>query len=67
MGRRYGESAGNPDGYPEILKHCVEDVFRDAQYVSSQCSRKRGHGPDGLYCRQHGKMAEKRKQEVPDA
>lgn len=21
-----------------------------------QCSRKRGHGPDGLYCKQHAKM-----------
>ncbi|KKM17427.1 hypothetical protein LCGC14_1675820 [marine sediment metagenome] len=27
-------------------------------YVGSQCSRKQGHGEDGLYCKQHAKMME---------
>lgn len=33
---------------------CSNDRFRDF----SQCLRKPGHGPDGLYCKQHAKMKE---------
>jgi len=52
--RRYGKWAGDPEGVAEDKTRCVESVyhiFRD--FISSQCSRKRGHGPDGLYCKQH--------------
>jgi hypothetical protein len=49
--RRYG----GPDGYAEDPRLCVEEI---RSYESNwpsfhQCSRRRGHGPDGLYCRQH--------------
>jgi hypothetical protein len=33
---------------------CVELVTNDLWHFS-QCSRKRGYGKDGLYCKQHAK------------
>ena len=68
--RQYGVWAGNPQGVPEDKTKCVEEVptrtwgmenMRWAavagwrKYCYSQCSRKRGHGPGGLYCAQHEK------------
>lgn len=54
--RRYNRWAGNPGGHREDTSRCIVEVtpntmggFAHAQ----QCSRARGHGPDGLYCRQH--------------
>ena len=41
---------------PEDLRQCVVEVF--GEWNSYQCSRKRGHGPDGLYCKQHAKKFE---------
>ena len=35
---------------------CIEHVF-GARCTSHQCVRKRGHGPDGLYCKQHDPAA----------
>jgi len=59
--RMYGQWAGNPIGFPENPDDCIEEVWNQCGgYVSGQCSRKRGHGPGGLYCRQHGKRAELR-------
>jgi len=58
--RRYGEWSGNPNGYPEDRRKCIEEVYPEGQWHSRQCSRKRGHGPDGLYCKQHGAMEERR-------
>lgn len=55
--RRYGESALNPRGFKENPTKCVEEVWRGWQ--SGQCTRNRGHGPDGLYCKQHAKQKEK--------
>ncbi len=49
--RRYGQWAGNPDGEPEDKAQCVQKVWQFM--ISGQCSRKRGHGRDGLYCKQH--------------
>ena len=53
---RYGQWAGNPNGRPENLADCIE-VKRSysAWDHGTQCTRKRGHGPDGLYCKQHAK------------
>lgn len=39
----------------EDFTRCVESVYSD--YGSHQCERKRGHGPDGLYCKQHNPEA----------
>ena len=55
MGKRklkiYGAWAGNPKGQIEDETHCVKEIY--GNYVPYQCSRKRGHGPDRLYCKQH--------------
>jgi hypothetical protein len=56
--RRYGEWAGNPKGRPEDKTRCIEEVWPRANtWVPYQCSRPRGHGPDGLWCKQHARRA----------
>lgn len=50
--RRYGASDGCPRGDDENPTCCIEKVD---DWIPRQCSRKRGHGPDGLYCGQHAK------------
>ena len=44
------------------IKRCVTSIYTG--YCIHQCSRKRGYGPDGLYCKQHDpiRIAEKEKQ-----
>ena len=54
--RRYGVWAGNPEGQPEDKELCIERVFDAISYGFRQCCRKRGHGPDGSYCKQHARM-----------
>lgn len=54
--RVYGEWAGCPNGCKEDLSRCVEGVFNGfGSMTENQCSRKRGYGRDGLYCKQHAK------------
>jgi len=56
--RIYGEWAGNPEGVPERLTDCIKEVWPPTSgggWQPYQCQRKRGHGPDGLYCKQHAK------------
>ena len=40
---------------------CIKEVF--SGWVSHQCSRKRGKGPDGLYCIQHVNVIQKREED----
>lgn len=64
--RRYGCWGGNPEGTKEDLTRCVESVIGNERgSIPRQCSRKRGHGPDGLYCKIHDPafIAEKDKKE----
>lgn len=49
---RYERRAARPDGVPEDPARCVEEV-RGSGWHQVQCSRRRGHGPQGRYCRQH--------------
>lgn len=63
--RYYGHSHLHKKGFREDKTKCVVEVMR---YVgrwpsSGQCARKRGFGPEGLYCRQHDPkvVAEKEK------
>jgi hypothetical protein len=57
--RRFGCWAGCPDGQPEDPTRCIEEVLpASGSWIPRQCCRKRGHGPDGLYCRQHAKKHE---------
>jgi hypothetical protein len=55
--RRYGRWAGNPRGYREDKARFVWEVSDG--HLMCQCSSNRGHGPDGLYCKQHAKKLEK--------
>ena len=60
--RIYGNWAGDPKGQKEDITRCIEEVWpRDVGWVPYQCLRKRGYGPDGLYCKQHAKMKEQKK------
>ena len=52
---RYGQWAGNMGGNKYKPEYCAYEVW---QYYSRQCSRKNGHGSDGLYCKQHAKILE---------
>lgn len=56
--RIYGQWAGNEAGHKEKPERCIVEVWGN-DWLSRQCHRERGHGPDGLYCKQHGKMAHK--------
>lgn len=53
--RRYNKWAGNPKGDHEDTTQCVVQCH-EMRGGAHQCPRKRGHGPDGLYCKQHAKM-----------
>ena len=58
--RRYDEWAGNPKGVPEDKTRCVQEVRPPPYWHEYQCSRKRGYGPNGEYCKQHAeKIAER--------
>lgn len=51
---RYGQWAGNPRGHAEDKTRCVEEVWpNDRGVIQHQCYRKRGHGPNNEYCKQH--------------
>lgn len=54
----YGDWSGNPKGCVENLSQCIEEVW-GTPWVPYQCKRKRGHGANGLFCRQHAKKYEK--------
>lgn len=54
--RRYDVWAGNPEGIPEDETCCIESVVDYSGWHTYQCSRKRGYGPNGDYCKQHAKM-----------
>lgn len=59
--RIYGAWAGNPKGITEDTSRCIEEVWpRNHGWVPHQCQRPRGHGPDGLYCKQHARKEEER-------
>jgi len=55
--RRYNRWAGNPDGTLEDPDRCIASV-PTYPVLTHQCLRKRGHGPNGEYCRQHAKMVD---------
>ena len=56
--RRYGVWAGCPKGQQEDPTRCIEEIWPSGGWITYQCSRKRGHGPDGLHCKQHAKQHE---------
>jgi hypothetical protein len=46
---------------------CVEGVWQPRSWGSSQCCRKPGHGPGGLYCKQHDPAAKAARDAKRDA
>ena len=57
--RVYARWAGNEKGTQEDVTRCIESVHGGAhRIVGYQCSKKRGYGPDGLYCKQHDPAAQ---------
>jgi hypothetical protein len=53
---RYNTWAGNPKGYSYQPERCAMEVYEQGRgMMFYQCSRKPGHGPDSLYCKQHAK------------
>lgn len=67
MTRYYNRWAGDPKGVPEDTSRCVAEVAEPGRGLHFyQCSRKRGHGPDGLMCSQHYGMTVRGKVWVPD-
>jgi hypothetical protein len=66
--RYYAQWGGNPRGTREDVTRCVEQVHDGGRGMRlHQCNRKRGHGPDGLYCKQHDPAAvAARRQEAAD-
>jgi len=54
-GLRWYASGFGPKRSPEDKTRCIQSVTQDVGrwYTFPQCSHKRGHGPDGLYCKRH--------------
>lgn len=55
--KSYGEWAGNPKGRKPDPDCCAEKVYHDHSRMFMQCSRKRGHGPEKAFCKQHSPEA----------
>ncbi len=53
--RRYNKHYDQPGGVPEIAGRCIAEVNHSA-LANIQCARKRGHGREGLFCRQHARL-----------
>jgi hypothetical protein len=64
--RRFGCWAGNPDGRAEDPACCIEEVF-PGRGTSYQCTKKRGHGPNGEFCRIHYPEAVAKRAQERDA
>ena len=51
---RYNRWSGNPKGTLYDPARCCEEVSDGGRMMTThQCNKKPGHGPDGLYCKQH--------------
>ena len=50
--RVYGAWAGSK-GTPEDPERCIASTWEPVSRQSYQCSRKRGYGLNGAYCKQH--------------
>lgn len=62
--KRYGAWAGFPSGHAPDYSRCCESVVPPGRgVIARQCSKKRGHGPDGAYCTSHNPEAAKRRDE----
>lgn len=60
---KYGQWAGNPNGQKADLARCAQSVTPKGEWVSRQCSRARGFGPDQAYCKIHAKRYQEEREE----
>jgi hypothetical protein len=65
---KYGAWAGFPEGHKPDLTRCCEEVRSPGRWASyHQCTKPRGHGPDGAYCKQHDPEVAKARRAAADA
>lgn len=64
--RAYGEWAGNPKGNVPVFTRCCANLHDRYHPGGYQCTRKRGYGPDGAYCKLHDPDAVKVRREKAD-
>jgi len=57
---RYRVWAVNLNGLPYVEGRCAMEVHDDYGCLFHQCSKKNGHGPGKLYCKQHAKKLRSR-------
>lgn len=66
--KKYGAWAGNPEGRAPDYALCCEEVWTRERWARHhQCSKKRGYGPDGAYCKQHDPATVKARSDAVDA
>ena len=64
--RAYGRNDGLHRPTPYKPDRCAYEVSEPPHYLSShQCTRKPGHGPDGLFCKQHARVVTRREDRTP--
>lgn len=64
---KYGAWAGFPAGHKPDLSRCCEAVWsRERWSRQYQCTKPRGYGPDGAYCKQHDPQAVKARRAAAD-
>jgi hypothetical protein len=63
--RRFEQWAGNPKGVSEDETRCRGEVWpTSGLWIPYQCLRKRGHGLNGWFCKQHAKRYPHKKEAV---
>lgn len=65
---KYGDWAGNPNGFKPDFARCCKEVYRsDSGWGRHyQCTKPRGHGPDQAYCKTHDPEAEAKRRRASD-
>jgi hypothetical protein len=63
--KSYGDWAGNRKGVKPDPSRCCAEVSAGWHY--SQCSRKRGYGPEEAYCKTHDPVAVKARNDAQSA
>lgn len=65
---KYAAWAGFPEGNKPDFSRCCEEVWsRERWSRHYQCTRPRGHGPDGAYCKQHDPEVVKARNDASNA
>jgi hypothetical protein len=66
--KSYGAWAGNLQGDAPDYTRCCARVWSSERFSRAhQCQRKRGHGPDGAYCKQHDPAALEARKKATEA